>query len=50
VEDDAGSSLTLADLHLGDLLAIYGEITPGDGQRFLAERILRLPPREPNQP
>jgi hypothetical protein len=50
VTDVDGFPLTLVDLRLGDLLAIYGDFTPGDGQRLLAERILRLPPREPPQP
>ena len=50
VEDKDGTPLTLSDLRLGDLIAVFGEFTPGDGQRLVASQIVRLPERKPQQP
>ena len=50
VEDKDGTPLKLADLRLGDLIAVFGEFTPGNGRRLAASQIVRLPEREPQQP
>ena len=50
VEDKDGAPLTLSDLRLGDLIAVFGDFTPGDGQRLVASQIVRLPERKPQQP
>jgi hypothetical protein len=50
VVDEGGAALTLSDLRLGDLIAIFGDFTPGDGQRLLASHIVRLLERNPQQP
>jgi hypothetical protein len=50
VEDEGGASLRLIDLRLGDLIAVFGDFTPGDGQRLVASQIVRLPERKPQQP
>jgi hypothetical protein len=50
VTDMQGTSLTLADLQRGDIVAVYGRIAFGDGQRLIATLIVRLPPRLPTQP
>jgi hypothetical protein len=50
VEDKDGTPLKLTNLRLGDLVAVYGEFTPGNGQRLVASQIVRLPEREPQQP
>ena len=50
VLDTEGQLLKLADLHLGDIVAVFGDFTPGDGRHLLATHIVRLPPRQPPQP
>lgn len=50
VEDDAGASLQLGDLRRGDLVAVFGEFTVGDGGRLVATRIVRLPAPPPARP
>ncbi|HEY47812.1 MAG: hypothetical protein AMJ88_01715 [Anaerolineae bacterium SM23_ 63] len=50
VEDEIGAPLKLTDLRLGDLIAVFGDFTPGDGQRLVASQIVRLPERKPQQP
>lgn len=50
VVDDSGVALALSDLRLGDLIAIFGDFTPGDGQRLLASHIVRLPVQNSQQP
>ncbi|UCF59864.1 MAG: hypothetical protein JSV37_08855 [Anaerolineaceae bacterium] len=50
VEDKDGTPLKLTDLRLGDLVAVFGEFTPGNGQRLVASQIVRLPERAPQQP
>jgi len=50
VQDTEGRSLKLPDLRLGDIVAVFGDFTPGDGRRLLATHVVRLPPRQPAQP
>ncbi len=50
VEGKDGTPLALSELHLGDLIAVFGDFTPGNGQRLLASRIVRLPETRPQQP
>jgi hypothetical protein len=50
VMDMQGTSLTLADLQRGDIVAVYGRIATGDGRRLIATLIMRLPPSPPAQP
>lgn len=50
VLDTEGRLLKLADLRLGDIVAVFGDFTPGDGRHLLATHIVRLPPRQPPQP
>ncbi len=50
VQDTEGRSLKLTDLCLGDIVAVFGDFTPGDGRRLLATHVVRLPPRQPAQP
>jgi hypothetical protein len=41
--DPQGNAFPLKDLEPGDLLAVFGEFTGGDGQQLLATLIVRLP-------
>jgi len=50
VFDTVGQLLKLADLRLGDIVAVFGDFTPGDGRHLLAAHIVRIPPRQPPQP
>jgi hypothetical protein len=50
VEDKDGTPQKLTNLRLGDLVAVFGEFTPGNGQRLVASQIVRLPERLPQQP
>jgi hypothetical protein len=45
-----GRILKLTDLNLGAFVAVYGEFSPGNGQRLLATHIVQLPPLSPDQP
>ncbi len=48
--DPQGQSLSLLDLRLGDIIAVFGEFSVGNGERLLASSIVRLPPRAPDEP
>jgi len=50
IRDDLGSNLTLEDLRPGEILAVFGTLSPGNGRRFLADRILRVSAPAPAQP
>jgi hypothetical protein len=50
LEGPDGQELTLRDLARGDVVAIFGELMPGDGPRLLATRIVRLPAAALGQP
>jgi hypothetical protein len=50
VHDANGKPLNLIDLSLGDIVAVFGEFSPRDGQLLLATHIVRLPPKPPEQP
>ena len=50
VFDTDGQPLKLADLRLGDVVAVFGDFIPGDGRHLLATHIVRLPSRQPPQP
>jgi hypothetical protein len=50
VEDMDGAPLSLTDLRLGGLIAVFGDFTPGDGRRLIASRIVLLPEKNPQQP
>ncbi len=50
VEEEGGAPITLTDLRLGDLIAVFGDFTPGNGQRLVASRIVRLAEQSPQQP
>ena len=41
-----GRSITLLDLQKGDVIAVYGLFTGGDGGELRADFIVRLPPKE----
>jgi hypothetical protein len=41
-----GSAITLKDLQKGDVIAVYGMFTGGDGGELRADFIIRLPPKE----
>lgn len=43
-----GPTLQLADLAVGDIVAIYGEMVAGDGGRLLSQVVVRLPPNPPS--
>jgi hypothetical protein len=45
-----GEDLGLQDLARGDVVAVFGELMPGDGPRLQATRIVRLPAAPPGQP
>ena len=50
VHEANGQSLDLTDLRLGDVVAVFGDFSPGDGSRLLATHIVRLPPKPPEIP
>jgi len=46
----SGETLQLRDLGRYDILAVYGSFTQDGGRQLLADLIVRLPPRQPNDP
>ncbi len=46
----SGETLQLRDLRRYDILAVYGDFIQDDGRQLLANLIIRLPPRQPNNP
>ncbi len=50
LEDPEGQEISLHDLARGDIVAVFGEMMPGDGPRLQATRIVLLPARPPGQP
>ncbi len=50
LESMQGDPLTVEDLKPGDLLAVFGEFSVGDGRELLATRVVRLPERPPDRP
>ncbi len=50
VQDERGQPLALGDLHVGDVLAVFGEAIPGGERQFHATRLVRLPPLQPQGP
>jgi hypothetical protein len=48
--DERGAPLTRSDLRVGDLVAVFGDLNPAEGRLFLAQRIIRLPPRAQDPP
>ena len=46
----SGETLQLRDLGRYDILAVYGDFIQDNGRQLSAELIVRLPPRQPNNP
>jgi hypothetical protein len=46
----SGETLQVRDLGRYDILAVYGDFIQDDGRQLRAELIVRLPPRQPNNP
>jgi hypothetical protein len=46
----SGETLQARDLGRYDILAVYGDFIQDDGRQLRAELIVRLPPRQPNNP
>jgi len=49
-EDEQGTTIALEELRPGDIVAVFADPVAGDGLQLRATRIVRLPPRAPNQP
>ncbi|MEW6569283.1 MAG: hypothetical protein AB1449_14195 [Chloroflexota bacterium] len=49
-EDETGAPLAPSDLRRGDIVAVFGRLTAGDGGRLLATRVVRLSAPPPAQP
>jgi hypothetical protein len=50
IEDPDGQELSLRDLSRGEIVAVFGELFPGDGPRLRASRIVLLPLGPASQP
>jgi len=46
----SGETLQLRDLGRYDILAVYGKFIEANGRQLRADLIVRLPPRQPNNP